>query len=390
MNTAGVTWGWFAGGFKPTRVTPAASRSALPRTPTRPGRSSRTTSRTTRRSSTTRRRPTRTICRRPRWPMIGHDRPGQAPVRPERLRRRAGGRQPAAGLVPEGGQRRGRAPGLLRPARRAALRRAHAQRAPAVAGVGVDRGLPGLRRLRRLVRPRPVADPQPARDSPSDALNGPGVCGPAPGRRRRTSGRCGPGPRLPLRADLPLRTPELRRPHGDRADLDHALHRGQLGPRRGSATSRSTRAPPRSSGMFDFAPGAPAAPKLILDPASGLAPGRGRADSRRRPPCRPRSRTADPDAEAADRSRSSRSSSAARPPAAASGSRSPAPRAGRTPAARPRCASGSSRARRCWRPRRVNLSQQEGQGRPAAEQVAQEGPLHAADHDHRRPAACWR
>ena len=117
-----MTWGWFQGGFKPTR--PTARRGARAIDPRNvAGATVPTTRPTTSRSSTTRRPPTRPpaaeLGRRDR-----HDRPGQPPVRPERLRRRrlAAGNLPQVSFL-KAAVVRGRPPGLLRPARRAALHR---------------------------------------------------------------------------------------------------------------------------------------------------------------------------------------------------------------------------------------------------------------------------
>ena len=59
------------------------------------------------------------------------------------------------------------------------------------------RGLPRLRRLRRLVRPRHVADHEPVRGD-LDALNGAGKCGNVPAGSTAYPDRCGHGPRQPL------------------------------------------------------------------------------------------------------------------------------------------------------------------------------------------------
>ena len=162
MNAAGVTWGWFQGGFTPSTVCGAPP---VPhRTRTSPARRSPTTCPTTSRSqyyactaNIKHVSPSRSS--QVGSPTSGHAGDAGATTSTTcRVRRRARRRQPAAGLVPEGGRVRGRPPRLLRPARRAALHRAHGQRDPAVAGLGLDGDRHRLRRLRRLVRPRHGAD----------------------------------------------------------------------------------------------------------------------------------------------------------------------------------------------------------------------------------------
>jgi phospholipase C len=106
--------------------------------------------------------------------------------------------------------------------------------------------------------------------SPSDALNGVGVCGPDPGGTYQ--GRCGPGPRLPL----VLVSPYARQNYVDHTATEQAsIMRfiednwalGRAGDQSFDARAGSIQ------GMFDFTPGAARAPKLILDPVSGLPPG---------------------------------------------------------------------------------------------------------------------
>ena len=149
---------------------------------------------------------TRTTCRRPRGD-DRHDRPGQPPVRPDRLRRGAGGRQPPAGLVPQG-----------RPPSRTAT--------PATPGrstSSTSSSRTSTRSSSRRSGPRPRSSSPTttptagtttssppiaqAREAPSDALNGAGICG---ARRRPPGGfqdRCGPGPRLPLLVISPWAKP---------------------------------------------------------------------------------------------------------------------------------------------------------------------------------------
>ena len=60
-----------------------------------------------------------------------------------------------------------------------------------------------------------------------DALNGAGKCGDA--GAGAYPGRCGYGPRLPLLVVSPYARVNFVDHSADRPDLDHALHRGQLG-----------------------------------------------------------------------------------------------------------------------------------------------------------------
>ena len=160
---------------------------------------------------------------------IGHDRPGQPPVRPDRLRRRAGRGQPAAGLLPEGGRAEDAHPGYSGPldeqrfvvarstrssARRSGTRpRSSSPTTTPTAGTTTSR--PDRAGLATAAATRSTA-PAPAARRPAPAT---------------TADRCGPGPRLPLLVVSPYAQAELRRPHADRAGVDPAVHRGQLEPR---------------------------------------------------------------------------------------------------------------------------------------------------------------
>ena len=271
MNAAGVTLGLVRGRLQADLRAAGGDAVCAGSTRTPPARASPTTSRTTSRSSTTPRPPTAHHLPPTSVDAIGIDRPGQPPVRPERLRRRAGRRQPAAGLVPEGRLGRGRAPRLLRPARRAALHRARAQRAPAVAGVGLDRGLPRLRRLRRLVRPRVPPAAAGLATSRATRSTAPACCGPAPGAGRLPGPlRARPAPAAAGR--LAVGEAELHRPHADRADLDHRVHRGQLEPRADRRLSPSTTRAAVAEQHVRLRPGTARA-EAVLDPQRS-APGR--------------------------------------------------------------------------------------------------------------------
>ena len=115
----------------------------------------------------------------------------------------------------------------------------------------------------------PVVNPS---DAPSDALNGPGKCGlvaPAAGAYRD---RCGYGPRLPLLVVSPYaRQNFVDSTQTDQTSILRFIEEnwglGQIGDQSFDAIAGSL------NGMFDFAAGAPKAPKLVLDPVSGLPPG---------------------------------------------------------------------------------------------------------------------
>jgi phospholipase C len=106
--------------------------------------------------------------------------------------------------------------------------------------------------------------------SPSDALNGPGVCG-AGAPMGGYHGRCGPGPRLPLVVVSPYAKPN----YVDNSQTEQASvikfiednwNLGTIGD-----FSFDTRAASLNN-MFDFV-SPPRTEKLILDPVSGLRPG---------------------------------------------------------------------------------------------------------------------
>ena len=267
MNAAGVTWGWFAGGFRPASWEPNGDAVC--------GGSQANAAGGVVSDYLPHHEPFQyyaSTANRHHVPpssvgAIGTTDEANHQYDLTRLRRRAGRRQPAAGLVPEGGLRRGRAPGLLRPARRAALRRARAQRAPAVAGVGLDRRLPGLRRLRRLVRPRLHHPAAGLRRPQRRAQRGRACAVPSPGPRR-LRGRCGPGPRLPLL----LVSPYAKQNFVDSTQTEQASitrfiednwNLGRIGDQSFDARAASL------NNMFDFTPGSPRARRSCSSNATG-------------------------------------------------------------------------------------------------------------------------
>ena len=231
---AGVTWGWFQGGFAPT--TPYAGTGTYAvcgATHTNIGgdSSSSTTARTTTRSQYY----ASTSNPHHLPPTLGRGdrahRPGQPQLRPDRLRRR---RSRRATCRRSASSRRARVPGrprrLLRPDRRAALPGQRDQRDPEVEVLEAHRDRHRLRRLRRLVRPRRPADHE-RLARPGQRRGDLHVGGRDSGIAGGYQDRCGPGPRLPLLVISPYVEDELRRPHADRAGLDPEVHRGQLADR---------------------------------------------------------------------------------------------------------------------------------------------------------------
>ena len=108
-------------------------------------------------------------------------------------------------------------------------------------------------------------------DGPSDQLGGPGVCGAPPGPGVYKD-RCGPGPRLPLLVVSPWVTPNsLHSTQLEQASIIRFIEDnwslGRIGDQ-----SFDSRAAPLDS-MFDFDAGHARAPKVFLDPASGTVLG---------------------------------------------------------------------------------------------------------------------
>ena len=231
LTAAGVTWGWFQGGFTRaadgTCSTESSARSFRPRRrrsipgPTRSA--FRTTCRTTTRSSTSRRRRIRCTCRRRRWPWW------------------AGPTRPSISTISRGSGRR-REPGTCPPSR-------SSRRPPTRTGIPGNSNpldeqtflVTTLNRLQQLPEWRDMAVIIAADDSDGwyDHVMPPIVnqsstpldfqCG---SRSDGPGARCGYGPRLPLLVISPYAKAELRQPRADRPDVHPAVHRGQLAGRR--------------------------------------------------------------------------------------------------------------------------------------------------------------
>jgi phospholipase C len=108
-------------------------------------------------------------------------------------------------------------------------------------------------------------------DGPSDQLGGPGICGPAPGVGVYKD-RCGPGPRLPLLVVSPWVTPNsLHSTQLEQASIIRFIEDNWALGRIGDQ-SFDTRAAPLD-GMFDFNTGHARAPKVFLDPETGTVLG---------------------------------------------------------------------------------------------------------------------
>ena len=133
----------------------------------------------------------------------------------------------------------------------------------------LDGGRHRLRRLRRLVRPRLPGIGNPSQ-SVSDGLTGIGQCsGGAPAGGYQA--RCGPGPRLPLLVVSPFaRQNFVSHTPTEQTSILKFIEDNWGLPRIGDS-SFDVRAGSLND-MFDFTSGT-VAPKLILDPATGLGPG---------------------------------------------------------------------------------------------------------------------
>jgi phospholipase C len=110
--------------------------------------------------------------------------------------------------------------------------------------------------------------PQQSSDGPSDALDGVGICGPQPPAPGSYRGRCGPGPRLPLLLVSPYAKQNfLDSTQTEQASITRFIednwNLGRIGDQSFDARAASL------NNMFDFTPGSPPAPKLFLDSATG-------------------------------------------------------------------------------------------------------------------------
>ena len=214
LNKRGVTWGWFQGGFEPTGTANGyavcgathTNVGGIPVVDYSPHHNPFEYYAVDGEPAP----PAAVVGRRDR-----PHRPGQPRVRPDRLRRRGRGEQPAVGQLPEGAGVPGRSRRLLGPARRADVPRQHDQLAGEVARTG--------RRPRSSIA-YDDSDGWYDHVSPTivQRLDGRGE---RPGRplRRREGRRRVPGPlrRRPASAaarDQPVQQDELRRPHEDRPD----------------------------------------------------------------------------------------------------------------------------------------------------------------------------
>ncbi len=143
LTAAGVTWGWFQGGFTRRR------RRQVLAEPSARGLRSRGRRRSRDRPAALRGLraapqpvPVLRVDREPAAPAadVGgdgrQDRPGEPPLRPHVVLGGGARRQPARRLVPEGAGLPERPPGQLEPARRAGVPRRHAEPAAAAAASG--------------------------------------------------------------------------------------------------------------------------------------------------------------------------------------------------------------------------------------------------------------
>jgi phospholipase C len=112
-----------------------------------------------------------------------------------------------------------------------------------------------------------IAPQQGSRDASNDTLNGPGVCGalPAPGDY---ADRCGPGPRLPLIIVSPWVTPNtIHHTQREQTSITKFIE-DNWGLGRIGDQSFDQRAATLNS-MFDFNVGDPRAPAVFLNPSNG-------------------------------------------------------------------------------------------------------------------------
>ena len=198
LNAKGVTWGWFQGGFRPTSQ--AGRQTAVC------GATHTNVGGVLVPDYSPHHEPFQyyasTANPHHLPPTLGgHDRahrPGQPPVRPDRLLGRRRRRQPARRQLPQGGRVPGRARRLLRPARRAALPGPDHQRAwrscPVLADTAIVIAYDDSDGWYDHVMP-PIVNQ--SNDPAEDALTGPGHCGTGAAAGAYQD-RCGYGPRLPL------------------------------------------------------------------------------------------------------------------------------------------------------------------------------------------------
>ena len=269
LNERDVTWGWFEGGFAPT----AHERHRFRRVrQTVPNIGERSTSPTTSMHHEpfeyyASRRRTRSTSRR-----LGqrsrHSDPARTADQANHQYDTAdfnqaleAGNMPAVSL-PEGRRR----PRTATPATptRSTSRNSSSRRSTRSSSrrTGTNTAIVSrLRRLRRLVRPRRVADPRWISTRRGTRLSAPRPG--RPGRRRPMR----PWPAPAAAGDLAVRQAELHRSHADRADLDPEVHRAQLVDGRIGDSSFDDRAGELSN-MFDFT-GKDKAHPLTLDAATG-------------------------------------------------------------------------------------------------------------------------
>ena len=234
---------------------------------------------------------------------IGYDRRGQSPIRPADFYAAL-----KAGNLPQVSSSRRSPPRMVHPGYSGPLDEqnfiARVLNGSSSAGLGLDRHLPRLRRLRRLVRPRHFAGIRNP-TSPATSSTGSGVR-PPPLPPAATAAAAGPG-RGCRCSGLALGEAELPRPHPDRAGVDHRASSrttrtsGRIGDQSFDARAASL------NNMFDFHPrqsaGAEAVPGLRDRPAAGRRavargdrPRRGLTRDRGRPPTATPTATASPTA----------------------------------------------------------------------------------------------
>ncbi len=157
LNQRNVTWGWFQGGFKPTgtangKAVCGASHPNVGGIAANDYSPHHEPFEYYKSTANPKHLPPSSVA------AIGHTDQANHQYDTSDFDAARGGEQPAGGQLPEGRRVPGRPRRVLRSAGRAGVRRQGAQPAAEVEGVVVDCGCPGVRRLRRLVRPREVPD----------------------------------------------------------------------------------------------------------------------------------------------------------------------------------------------------------------------------------------
>ena len=263
LSDAGISWGWFQGGFTPSsRLRPA-------------GCCNTTTNRidgTPETAYSAHHNPFQYYAARPirttlapalaqrDWPR----RPSESPVRLELVQEGGAGGRSAGSQLPEGQSRAGWAPGELIAARRAGLHREHHQ-LPADAAPGVDEHGRDhhLGRFRWLVRSSmgPIINPS----NSGGCAHRTGTCGNGTNSLAAIQARCGYGPRIPFLVISPYaRENFVDSTLTDQSSVVRFIEDNWDLPQIGNGSSTKSRAHSQHVQLQQLR-----TDKLILDPATG-------------------------------------------------------------------------------------------------------------------------